>query len=113
MKVILKTSLPNEEKNEIINNIKARFYDKFERCYIIGSFFRNKCCIEKSDIDVVIIDKSFESYHMIHNNEYIKQLIKNFPYKLDIFLYTPYQFKIRYKFDERFRNNIEGGLKLF
>jgi len=103
----------DDARKDIINILKDSFFKRVEHVYIIGSFLNKDWCSDKSDIDIIIIDKSFDNYHSIYNKKYMKALIKDISYKIDMFLYSPNAFKMKYNSDKIFRNNIERGFKLF
>ena len=102
----------NSYKQDIIRNIKNSLKGHIEHAYIIGSFASRSWVEDKSDIDIIIIDKSFEKYHNKYNKKYIKKLIGNLPYKIDIFLYTPKSFEFYFNLDEKMRIDIEKGIEL-
>jgi predicted nucleotidyltransferase len=101
------------KRKDIIDILKNAFYTKVEHVYVIGSFLNKNWCPEKSDIDMIIIDNSFDNYHSIYNKKYMNSLVKDISYKIDMFLYSPNEFKMKYKSDKIFRNNIKRGLILF
>ena len=78
--------------------------------FIIGSFFKDHWKPEKSDIDIVCIDVSFEEYSYYENKKYIKNILSDLPYKFDIFIYTCEQFNDKMNTDFKFYNQILEGV---
>lgn len=104
--------LMEERKTIYIQNITSNLLGKVENAYIIGSFMNENWNPEKSDIDIIVIDSSFDKYPLIYSKKYILSLL-NFESKKDVYLYTQTEFDIKYQKDPLFKKNIDGGLKLF
>lgn len=99
----------DENKIHIIFSIKKALEKRISNFYIIGSFFKEEWNPKNSDIDIVCIDESFEEYPYFENIKYVKDLLHNLPYKIDIFIYSPKQFNDKLKNDLKFCEQIIEG----
>ena len=102
----------NEQGMNLIISLKESLGNKFEKVILIGSFLKTSWNPDKSDIDLIIIDPSFDFYSHVQNLKYIRSLLVDINYEVDIFLYTPLQFHYKLTRDQIFKQNVGEGLVL-
>ena len=109
---VIKNKISDEIKRKICTKISKRLINRFDRSYIIGSFLKKNWDYTKSDIDLIIIDTSFEHYPLTENMKIVKSSLRDLDFQFDIYLYTWNQFESRLEVDTIFKNNIIRGLML-
>lgn len=82
----------DSNKKTILDFISQSLKGKVSDFYIIGSFFEDHWAPNRSDIDIICVDASFEEYRYPENKKYVKNILSDLPYNFDITIYTFKQF---------------------
>lgn len=99
-----------ETKKDITCKIRKSLENKISEIYFFGSFFSDSWNPENSDVDLICVDSSFEEFPYFENIKYVKNALSNLPYKFDVFIYTPTQFKDKTKNNPQFLTKIRKAM---